>query len=897
MPKAYEADQYEDDIYAAWEKSGFFNPDNLPGERKESFTIVLPPPNVTGVLHMGHAAMLAIEDIMIRFERMRGKKALWLPGTDHAAIATQTKVEKLLIKDGMEDPRTTLGRENFLEKVEEFASNSHDVIVSQAKKIGASLDWSREAYTLDKDRNNAVNAVFKMMYDDGLIYRGHRVINWCPRCKSTLADDELEHKEGNAKLYTFKYDSDFPISISTTRPETKYGDTAVAVHPDDDRYKEYVGKEIKVNFLGQDLNIQVVADKAVDMDFGTGALGVTPAHSHTDADMARVHGLKSVHVISEDGLMINVESVVGMTVKEARKYAVSKLSEKGLIEHEEDIVHNLSVCYRCEETIEPLPMLQWFIDVNKKFSFKGEDDSIKGIKANQEVTLKLLMQHVVRTDQINIIPGQFEKTYFHWIDNLRDWNISRQIWFGHRVPVWYHDKVSVTKKGEENLVDQCKEMIVSSDEPKCEFCDAKFFQDPDTLDTWFSSGIWTFSTLGWPNQTDDLKTFHPTNVLETGYDILFPWVARMILMTTYVLGTVPFKETYLHGLVRDEKGRKMSKSLGNAINPLEMIKKYGADATRLSLVIGVTAGNDSKLSESKIGGYRNFTNKLWNISRYVFSSVDSIEIVESVNPVTLSDKWVLSRLAEVSKKVESHLEKHEFSQAGEKLREFTWAEFADWYLEISKIQKNENTDKILLYTLESILSQWHPFMPFVTEQVYKQFGLPNMMLINKWPEVNGSKTNTEAETDFKIIQNLISSIRNIRAEYNVEHKKEVSVLIKTSNKQRTIIENEKSIVMSLAKVSNIEFVDESPKGAFSSTVISGVEVYVSLEGLIDIQKEKNRLQKEIDLTEKYISGLEKKLSNKEFLNKAPKNIVDKLTSQKEDAELKISTLKSQLLSF
>ncbi|MFH1711734.1 MAG: valine--tRNA ligase, partial [Patescibacteria group bacterium] len=700
MQKAYDAKSVEDDIYAAWEESGYFTPENLPDleKRTESFSIVLPPPNVTGTLHIGHAVMLAIEDIMIRYARMRGKKALWLPGTDHAAIATQTKVEKLLIKEGMEDPRRELGREEFLKRVDKFAQDSHDTIVNQMKKMGTSVDWTREAFTLDDARNLAVRTQFKKMYDDGLIYRGNRVINWCPRCKSTLADDEVEHKEGTARLYTFTYDKDFPISISTTRPETKFGDTAVAVNPKDKRYKKFVGQELTANYCGNELKIKIIADDVVDMDFGTGALGVTPAHSNIDAEMARKHDLVSIQVIDEEGRMINSPEVEGMFAVAAREKAVVWLKENGLLQNEEDAPQNLSVCYRCDTPIEPLPKIQWFINVNKNFKFnQSKENPIDGIKDGQEVTLKELMQHVVRSKQIKIIPDRFDKTYFHWIDNLRDWNISRQLWYGHRVPVWYrtwqpdgdeyvmgfHERTvesikdggkTVTyrlrdhgvKEGDhfafensqakvvfgygtilkiekttvglipladpahgatyekrEQLIEafqfhhpemkvteetpvwvytysfgpltnnQVQETVVGVDAPKGK----NWEQDPDTLDTWFSAGLWTFSTLGWPEQTIDLKTFHPTDVMETGYDILFFWVARMILMTTYALGEIPYKHVYLHGLVRDEKGRKMSKSLDNAIDPLDMINEYGADATRISLIIGSTPGNDTKMSE------------------------------------------------------------------------------------------------------------------------------------------------------------------------------------------------------------------------------------------------------------------------------------------------------------
>ncbi|MFH1767143.1 MAG: valine--tRNA ligase, partial [Patescibacteria group bacterium] len=621
IPKAYEAKDVEDKIYKSWEKSGYFNPDNLPNlaDRQEVFSIALPPPNVTGTLHMGHAAMLAIEDAMTRFARMSGKRALWLPGTDHAAIATQTKVEKLLIKEGIKDPRHELGRDKFLERVEKFAQESHDTIVNQMKKIGTSVDWSREAYTLDEPRNRAVNAAFKKMYDDGLIYQGFKVVNWCPRCKSTLADDEVEYKEGTAKLYTFKYDQNFPISISTTRPETKLGDTAVAVNPKDKRYKKFVGQEFSVEFAGGPLKIKIIADEGVDPDYGTGALGVTPAHSKIDEEIAKNNGLPYIDVIDEQGKMNDQSGMSGLTTLEAREKVVAWLRENNLLAGEEEASQNLSICYRCSTAIEPLPKKQWFIDVNKEFIFhQSKRAPISKLKDGQKATLKSLMQHVVKNGDIKILPNRFDKTYFHWIDNLRDWNISRQIWFGHRIPVWYKD-----------------DKIKIGDVPE----GVGWEQDPDTLDTWFSSGLWTFSTLGWPDENaSDFQLYHPTSVMETGYDILFFWVARMILMSTYLLGEVPFRTVYLHGLIRDEEGHKMSKSLDNIIDPLDMINSFGADATRLSLLVGATPGSDMKLSEDKIAGYRNFTNKLWNIARFVLLNVEDIKNVEAVEAVTLADK-------------------------------------------------------------------------------------------------------------------------------------------------------------------------------------------------------------------------------------------------------------------
>lgn len=919
MPKAYEAKEYEDKIYTAWEKSGYFNPDNLPGERKEIFSIVLPPPNVTGTLHLGHAVMLAVEDAMVRFARLQGKKTLWVPGTDHAAIATQAKVEKIILKEEGKT-RHDLGREKFLKRVEKFAQESHDTIVNQTKKMGSSLDWSREAFTLDEDRTKAVRRAFAMMYEDGLIYRGDKVVNWCSRCQSTLSDDELEYQEKTAGLYTFKYDQDFPIAISTTRPETKLGDTGVAVHPKDKRYKKYIGETFQVEFLGNQLLIKVVADEGVDPKFGTGALGVTPAHSKVDEQIAKKNNLESLVVIDEDGKMTKQagQDFADLDVLKAREKVVAGLKKKKLILQEEEVAHNLSVCYRCGTPVEPLPKLQWFIDVNKPFVFRqSKTHPIKGVKNGQKISLKKIMQQVVKSGQIAIMPDRFNKTYFHWIDNLRDWNISRQIWYGHQVPVWYKARKSqitnfkVQTNSKFQISNAKQEEMVVGEKPK----GSGWVQDTDTLDTWFSSGLWTISTLGWPSfakasegkpgKASDFATYHPTSVLETGYDILFFWIARMILMTTYCVGEIPFEQVYLHGLVRDEQGRKMSKSLGNVIDPLNMIAKYGADATRLSLVIGGTLGNDMKLSEEKVAGYRNFTNKLWNISRFILTTARP-----PLNPplgkggkyaVTLADKWILGRFETVNKEVTKHLEKHEFSMAGEILRDFTWSELADWYLEIAKIQRQDeklakSTDQVLLFILERLLIMWHPFMPFVTEQIWSHLGKKEQLIVAIWPKVE-ELIDKKAEQDFRLVQETVSAIRNLRSQYKIEPARQDLTAIVENRNQKLFFEQEE-VIKSLARLSElrVEVKADKPDG-LASVVLDQTTVYLLLVGVVDVKKEKERLKKELINLEKYLKSLEAQLNNKEMIKKAPLQVMDNLKSKKQDAEQKLIVIKDQLNSL
>ncbi len=730
IPKNYNPEKTEEKIYSRWEKSGFFNPDTCIKKGKTStksphFSIILPPPNVTGVLHTGHAMGITVEDILIRFYRMRGYRTLWLPGTDHAAIATQSKVESIIQKKEKKN-RHDLGREEFLKRVNEFANESHDTIVSQVKKLGASVDWSREAYTLDKKRNIAVNTAFKILYDLGLIYRKIRIVNWDPKGQTTVSDDEVDYKEEEGMLYTFYYDKNFPIPIATTRPETKLGDTAVAVNPKDKRYEKYIGKVFQVNFLGEKLSIKIVGDEVVDKDFGTGALGVTPAHSHTDWEIAERHDLEVKQVINEYAKIdIPDSKLSNMKTKDARNFIVEKLKEKNLLIKEEPIKQSVARAERTSGVIEPLPKLQWFVDVNKEFPFPHS--SLSFVEKNEKVTLKKLMQLAIKGKHITITPSRFEKTYFHWIDNLRDWCISRQIWFGHRIPAWYKNE----------------EIFVGENPPE----KSGWEQDPDTLDTWFSSALWTFSTLGWPEKTEDLKNYHPTTVLNTGYDILFFWVARMILMTTTVFGDVPFKQVYIHGLVRDEKGRKMSKSLGNSLDPIEVAKQYGTDALRMSLIIGAAPGNDTRMPESKMKAQKHFANKVWNASRFVLSVLP--EEKEDLGKIINSEISLIKKDALCVKKFESHIkevtkeiESLRLYMAAEKVYHYFWHTFADVIIEERKdrIYSGDKEDSLsAVSTIYRLLTDQlkiiHPFMPFLTEELWSL--LPsyeeNLLIVEKWP--------------------------------------------------------------------------------------------------------------------------------------------------------------------
>lgn len=745
--KPYDPAATEERLYRAWEASGLFNPDEglrrgVAAPSAEAFSVVLPPPNVTGVLHLGHAYEDALQDAVVRYRRMKGEKTLWVPGTDSAAIATQARVERDIQKTEGKN-RHEIGREELVRRIAEFAKASESTILSQVRRMGASLDWSRYAYTLDEKRSAAVAEAFKRMHEAGLIYRGSRIVNWDPKGQTTISDDEIVHEERAGTLYTFRYGKDFPIPVATTRPETKVGDVAVAVHPGDARYKQLVGLEYDYVFCDVPIHLKVVADTAVDPSFGTGALGVTPAHSQTDWEIADRHALSHEKIVINEFAKMTVPGRLnGKKVGEAREAVVEWLKSEGLLEKEESVVQSIATAERTGGIIEPLPKLQWFVDVNKPFVIPRSE--IPGIESGSTITLKELMRKAVEGGGVSMPQEGFRNAYFHWIDTLRDWCISRQIWFGHRIPVWYHEPKCIPIPGREDDVQHCIPLMISTVEPTCQFCAATYKQDPDVLDTWFSSALWTFSTLGWPDETADLKTYHPTAFMSPAYEILNLWVSRMILMAGFHLGQVPFRTVLIHGLVRDSKGRKFSKSLDNGVDPINMIDTYGADALRMGLLAGTAVGHDIRFDEQKVKGYKHFANKLWNISRFVLenSSFYSAQSATKGTAFLPGDQAHLDALGELTRDVTDDMENYRLYLAAEKLYHFVWHELADKILEESKpiLQGGDEAARasrarLLLLLLDRSLHLLHPFMPFVTEEIYQSMPTKNadFLMVAKWP--------------------------------------------------------------------------------------------------------------------------------------------------------------------
>ncbi len=840
--EAYNPLGVEQPIHKRWEASGYFNPDTLPGRRTKAFSISMPPPNVTGELHLGHAVGVSVQDILTRFHRMLGEKALWLPGTDHAGIATQIMVECLLQKEGIS--RHEIGRETFLKHVWEWKQKYGTRITDQIRALGASCDWSREHFTMDPNLTAAVQKAFIQLFNEGLIYRGERLIHWCPRCQTALSDLEVKHVEEAGHLYYITYG---PFTVATTRPETKVGDTALAVHPDDARYKKYVGKSITFKTETGELTLPVIADKLVDKEFGTGVVKVTPAHDPADWDMGQRHHLESKQVIGEDNRMTKLAGrYAGMLVSEARDKIVADLQAMGLLQKIEPYTSNTPRCDRCGTVLQPLLSKQWFM------------------------TMKPLAKPAiaaVKSGKIQIIPKRFDKVYFHWMNNIRDWCISRQLWWGHQIPVWYCRNEAEKK---------CKPIASVAEPKKCGTCKGvHFVQDQDTLDTWFSSGLWTFSTLGWPKVTQDLKTYHPTTVMETSWDILFFWVARMIMFSLKFRKEVPFKTVYIHGLVLDKHGKKMSKSKGTGIDPLPMAEKYGTDAIRLSLILGTTPGQDFRLSEEKIAGYRNFINKLWNIGNFV-DRQESLKHAK-MKTISLADKWIAERTNWLIADITKNLRANKLSEAGQALYDFVWHELADWYVEIQKIQPNT---ALLIETYETVLKLLHPFAPFVTEALWeKRHGKANknMLMIQTWPKAKAQK-NT-ATKEFTKLQNLIVTVRNVRATHKVAPHEKLTLTIAGAGTKNILTLKEMLDVLARVSVKN-EKSSGKPDGHEA-----GVNFWLELP-----KASQQHVAKEVASLQQYIQSLERKLSNENFTKNAPASVVAGERKKLDESKRKLNQL-------
>ncbi|MBI5099261.1 MAG: valine--tRNA ligase [Nitrospirae bacterium] len=861
LEKRYEPKDIEKKWYDFWIEKDYFRAEAK--SDKPAYCIVIPPPNITGSLHIGHALDITLQDIMIRWKRMSGFNTLWLPGTDHAGIATQNVVEKELQKQNTD--RHVLGREKFIEKVWEWKKLYGGTIINQLKSIGASCDWSRERFTLDEGLSRAVKEVFVRLYEEGLIYRGEYLINWCPRCHTALSDLEVEHEDKQGKLYYIKYsfmDGNGHITVATTRPETYLGDTAVAVNPEDDRYKHLIGKKIRLPIINRD--VPIIADEFVDASFGTGAVKVTPAHDPNDFDMGKRHNLPFINILTGDGKMSEEAGPYkGQDRFECRGNILKDLEETGHLEMVTD--HNLAIghCYRCKTIVEPYLSMQWFVKIKPL-----ADEAIKAVKDGR----------------VKIIPSGWENSYFDWMENIRDWCISRQIWWGHRIPVWYCQEMRNAECGMRNGT------IVSRDEPKsCPYCGSgSLFQDDDVLDTWFSSALWPFSTLGWPDDTEDLNTFYPTSVLITGFDILFFWVARMIMMGLKFRDQEPFKHVYIHALIRDAEGQKMSKSKGNVVDPLKMTEMYGTDAFRFTLAAYAAQGRDIKFSEQRVEGYRHFLNKIWNVARFISMNVKEGEeraLAVKVKNLSLADRWVLSRLSSVCSEINKALEEYRFNDAAGALYQFIWHELCDWYVEMIKPElygDYEESKRAAFFTLvhvfEVSLALLHPFMPYITEEIWQQ--LPGKkedesLCIREYPSTEDGIEDKDAEKKMNIVMDAVTCIRSIRGELNLSPSLELQALIKTSNSTENILKENITYLEKLAKAKNIEIGKEilPPKNA-ATAIKPAMEVFVPLEGLFDIDAEISRLSKEKIKIEEDIEYVKKKLSNEDFTSKAPQAVVE-----------------------
>ena len=872
IPKVYDPASVEKKWYEFWEKNRYFHAEPEPG--KKPFSIVIPPPNITGKLHMGHALDNTLQDILIRWHRMMGDNTLWMPGYDHAGLATQIKVEEVLKKEEGKT-RFDLGREEFVKRVWAWKEEYGDRIINQLKCLGISCDWERKRFTMDEGCSRAVRETFVSLFEKGLIYKGTRITNWCVNCHTALSDIEVEHEDTPGHLWYVRYpvvgEEDTYLTIATTRPETIPGDTAVAVNPEDERYAKLIGKTLRLPILNRE--IPVIADSYVDTKFGTGAVKITPSHDPNDYEMGLRHNLPEIVVIGKDGIMTEEAGpFAGLERYECRKQIVARLKEEGYLVKIEEHSHAVGHCQRCHNIVEPLVSTQWFVKMQPL------------VKAAVDC---------VTDGRTQFVPERFTKNYTGWMENIHDWCISRQIWWGHRIPVWY--------------CDDCGEMSASrTDLEKCPKCGSTHIhQDEDALDTWFSSALWPFSTMGWPDNTELLKQFYPTSVLVTGYDIIFFWVARMLIMGMEFMKEIPFEKVFIHGLVRDSQGRKMSKSLGNGIDPLEVIEKYGADTLRFMLITGNTPGNDMRFYWERVEGTRNFANKIWNASRFALMNMEGYDKDAELAPYTLADKWILSRLQDTVKDVTGLLERFELGEAGRAIYDFIWSEVCDWYIEIAKPRlynkeaaaERATAQHVLATVLVSAMKLLHPYMPFITEEIYQC--LPHeaeSIMISKWPVADESLIDPEAERGMNAIMDSIKAIRNMRAEVNANPGKKIPAIMLVSEDLREVVAHNDSYIKLLGGIDNLELRPlngKKPENAMAA-VVTGIEVYLPLAGLIDVEKETQRLSKELAAMEKDLQRAGGKLNNAGFLAKAPEDVIAKERAKYEELSGKIEAVKKRM---
>ena len=872
IPKVYDPASVEKKWYEFWEKNRYFHAEPEPG--KKPFSIVIPPPNITGKLHMGHALDNTLQDILIRWHRMMGDNTLWMPGYDHAGLATQIKVEEVLKKEEGKT-RFDLGRDEFVKRVWAWKEEYGDRIINQLKCLGISCDWERKRFTMDEGCSRAVRETFVSLFEKGLIYKGTRITNWCVNCHTALSDIEVEHEDTPGHLWYVRYpvvgEEDTYLTIATTRPETIPGDTAVAVNPEDERYAKLIGKTLRLPILNRE--IPVIADSYVDTKFGTGAVKITPSHDPNDYEMGLRHNLPEIVVIGKDGVMTEEAGpFAGLERYECRKQIVARLKEEGYLVKIEEHSHAVGHCQRCHNIVEPLVSTQWFVKMQPL------------VKAAVDC---------VTDGRTQFVPERFTKNYTGWMENIHDWCISRQIWWGHRIPVWY--------------CDDCGEMSASrTDLEKCPKCGSTHIhQDEDALDTWFSSALWPFSTMGWPDNTELLKQFYPTSVLVTGYDIIFFWVARMLIMGMEFMKEIPFEKVFIHGLVRDSQGRKMSKSLGNGIDPLEVIEKYGADTLRFMLITGNTPGNDMRFYWERVEGTRNFANKIWNASRFALMNMEGYDKDAELAPYTLADKWILSRLQDTVKDVTGLLERFELGEAGRAIYDFIWSEVCDWYIEIAKPRlynkeaaaERATAQHVLATVLVSAMKLLHPYMPFITEEIYQC--LPHeaeSIMISKWPVADENLIDHEAERGMNAIMDSIKAIRNMRAEVNANPGKKIPAIMLVSEDLREVVAHNDSYIKLLGGIDNLELRPlngEKPENAMAA-VVTGIEVYLPLAGLIDVEKETQRLSKELAAMEKDLQRAGGKLNNAGFLAKAPEDVIAKERAKYEELSGKIEAVKKRM---